>query len=100
MAKKRGRSEKAWFFLCFFFGLLGLAVLFFLKPLKKEIVVEAVPEEEGPRVLWYYLDGENKQIGPVSEGALKRNLEEAAYIWNETMDAWARPDELGFTRTP
>lgn len=94
MAKKRGRNEKAWFFLCFFFGLIGLAVLYFLKPLKKEIAVEVTAQETKPKLLWYYLDGENKQIGPVSEGVLKRNLEEVSYIWNETMEAWARPEDV------
>jgi adenylosuccinate synthase len=52
-----------------------------------------------PKPLWYYLDGEEKQYGPMSFHALQEAFEAKevmpnTYLWNETMNDWQKLESL------
>lgn len=118
-AEKKGRNSVAWFILGFLFNLYALIVLFFLSPLKKddlptmtelppdpslkeEILQEpthAFDRYKEENQLWYYLDENHSQMGPVSLIALRdlwnRGLLELnQYVWCEGMEKWERVDDL------
>ncbi len=123
-AEKKGRSSLGWFVLGFIFTFLALIVLYFLPPVKKDEEIsplvnkpinsatesypssspstllpppfEASPEEN---VLWFYLDLDHKQIGPVSVIALRElwnrgDLLLNSYVWTEGMEKWEKIDQL------
>lgn len=97
MAKKRNRRHKLWFALGFLFGLLGVIVLYFLPKVEDKKTIKTrspKPTIIKSSKLWYYLDKENKQYGPMSDHALKQNLAEAKYVWNDAMDEWAEPEKV------
>ncbi len=98
VAKKRKLNPVLWFFVCFFFGLIALITLIFL-PLflkKKPVVPVKAPAPILPfaaETIWYYLDDEDRQNGPMSflklqEIKHKGILREDTYIWNETLSHW------------
>ncbi len=98
MARRKNRNPMIWFFLCTFFGLVALTILFFLRPIKVEAPVPP-PAKPKPAPLisfWYYLDAEEQQYGPLSTSLLKEALSEdkVKYIWNETLDNWKNPAEI------
>lgn len=120
-AEKKGRYPLGWFILGFFFALISLIVLFFLPPLKKEDagqpaetqplgssqakeeLKESLPppfdRSKEENRLWYYLDQNHEQIGPVSLIALRELwdrglLELNSYVWSEGMEKWERVDQL------
>ncbi len=103
IAKKRKLNPFFWFMICSVLGLEGLATLiififlpFFLKkwkkkkiPLKKEIL----PPPFSLTTIWYYLDEEDKQVGPMSlvrllELKQEGTIKETHYIWNESFNQW------------
>lgn len=104
-AKERGRKPMHWFFIGLFLGIIGLILLFILPSLKniqkKILTAAAVPPPSIPdklQKLWYYLDGNNEQFGPMSFTALKRAKDEEkissqSYVWNEEMDNWKKYEE-------
>ena len=90
-AKKQGRSPRKWFFLGMLLGLLGLLLLFALRyyeiwrlkrkggKQKKESSLKAdsasaknLSTNTAPHILWYYLDSQQQQQGPMSFNALER----------------------------
>ncbi len=117
IAKQRGRRSALWFILGFSTGFIALLILFIL-PSKKEVPLvskkaladtssleisgtqkkystlgDQIPPESVFYKLWYYLDDQNKQYGPMSFQALKRAWEEktihaSTYVWNEDMSEW------------
>ncbi len=118
-ARAQKRNPYIWFFLGLTFGLLGLLFLVLLPTfkrwssqslLKKRRVVEeqklsATPTLESliaPTFLekyWYYLDGERRQLGPMSFAALKKAWQEGkvvedTYVWNEELSNWKVFKEL------
>lgn len=105
-AYKRGRNPYKWFFIGFFFGLLGLfAAVLFLPSSKKKIPASIAVIKPQPRILgpsdkfWYYLDPQHKQVGPISYSALSDFLKKGSilpttYVWNEDMDDWKILKEL------
>ena len=102
--QKRGRSPVVWFFIGFFFGLLGLLALFLLpkkipsEPSSSTITIEIKKEDNHDthpmtKQLWYFLDETGKQIGPMSFHALKTkytqgNLSKSSYVWNAELEQW------------
>jgi len=105
-AKRRGRNPFNWFIGGAFFGLLALATLFLL-PRKRALVVASTPKPplleplslSHVGKLWYYLDREKKQQGPMSLEALSKaffsgEIEEKTYVWNEAMDSWKHLADL------
>ncbi|MBM3183849.1 MAG: DUF4339 domain-containing protein [Chlamydiae bacterium] len=100
-ARKRGRNPYAWFFIGFFFGVLGVMVIFFApNPKKKSASVAETPKEvplptiQGPSdKFWYYLDPTHQQIGPMSFEALKTAWQDGkvsltTYVWHEELPEW------------
>ena len=101
LARKNQKNPYTWFFIGFFFGLIGLFFLFFLpkirKPLKKP---DPGPLFRGPSdKLWFYLDPNHKQVGPVSSKAIgdaitKGNLSTNSYVWHEELSEWKQVKEF------
>ena len=106
-AKKRKLNPFFWFVICSVLGLVGLTsfiLIHFLLPFslktwkkwkKKKIPLkkETLPPPFSLTTIWYYLDEEDKQVGPMSlvrlleikqEGIIK----ETHYIWNESFNQW------------
>ena len=103
----------AWFALGAILGLVAVIALYILpSKLAKVAVVPSgifpekqkqsdtssyIPAEEvatlPPQALWYYLDKENNQYGPMSFNILKDawdsgKVTPSTYLWNETMEEW------------
>lgn len=119
-SEKKGRSSIAWFILGFLFTFYALIVLFFLSPIKKddaqftmtvlppdpalkdELDLQPLPSFERYKEenqLWYYLNDNHEQIGPVSMIALRdlwnRGLLEINnYVWSEGMENWEKIENL------
>lgn len=114
-ASARGRNPNLWFFLGAVLGLLAVILLFILpaKPLTAPSIQGApkkdrpspsfTPKEDvanaPPKPLWYYLDGEEKQYGPMSFHALReawdaKEVTPNTYLWNETMNDWQKLESL------
>lgn len=114
-ANARGRNPNLWFLLGASLGLLAMLFLFVLppKPLTAPSIQEApnkgrpppsfIPAEDvgsaPPKPLWYYLDKEEKQCGPMSFHALREAWEAEeistnTYLWNETMNDWQTLESL------
>src|SRR5580700_9513134 len=96
-AKARGRNAWGWFFIGLLLGVLGIALLFILPRVKrKEAAAPEVPPQAAPpkpdlmpfaNKLWYYLDAQNNQFGPMSMNALQEAKREGkvspdTYVWN------------------
>ena len=112
IAKKRGKAIWPWFFVGLFLGIFGLFFLLLIPSslLKKKPLPPPPLEEEkeslslpSPSVLesslWYYLDKENKQVGPISFAELKNKvltqvLIGTKYIWYEEWEEWRQIQEL------
>jgi hypothetical protein len=104
--KKRGRAPLPWFFLGFFFGLLGLLSLFLLpKKLPQEppatLSIELGNKTQHPmkQQLWYFLDATGKQTGPISFFALKAKYAKgevlkSSYVWNAHLEQWEILNQL------
>lgn len=101
MAVKRGKNPFLWFFLGMVFGIFGLMFLYFnpqRKPQKQETdptTIDVTPQFDPAHknVLWYYLDPDNRQNGPMSFDLLVRLWKEGkvtntTYVWNENLDLW------------
>ena len=104
IANRRKKNIYLWFGIGFFFGLLGLFALFFIRqkrkpsPLKEEIILP--PDLKGPKdKLWYYVDKTRKAEGPFSHSYLNSlwkegKIDQATYVWNEEMKDWAELKSL------
>jgi hypothetical protein len=106
-AKKRGRNALYWFIGGALFGLFALGTLFLL-PIRK-IIAQAKAETPMPLLqaavpaqaskLWYYLDQEKQQYGPMSLDALGRawndgKLHVHSLVWNEDLESWKKLEEV------
>jgi hypothetical protein len=104
-AKKRGRNPMNWFIAGLFFGIFALLALFLMpirrpeeikKPDQKSLSPEpplAVLQPDHIGKLWYFIDKEKKQLGPMSLDALSQAWKEGkvgdkTFVWNEAMDNW------------
>jgi hypothetical protein len=95
LAHRREKNPYVWFLIGFFFGMLGMLFLFFA-PKKEQASKPSAPQPYifGPAdKFWYYLDPEQKQIGPMSHQALSDIWKEAkihhdTLVWNEEMSDW------------
>ncbi len=116
-ANRKGKNPLLWFVLGMLIGLFAPLILFFLPSNKPEekfptmsvsnpdpsLAQLASPLEIPPSIeenkLWYYLDKDHQQMGPVSIIALRElwnrgQLELTSYVWSEGMDNWERVDNL------
>jgi hypothetical protein len=106
-AKKQGKNPFLWFSIGFIFGLIGLCFLFFAPRRKKSSPqnknsppIEVQPAPAFPlNSLWYYLDKQEIQQGPMSFQKLQETHKEGiidmeTYIWNETLSDWKKWNDL------
>lgn len=118
-ADKKGRNPFIWFVIGILISVLAPIILFFLPSLKdqKEESKQTKPTVLPPPTpistpimnadedkLWYYLDKDHNQYGPVSLIALKElwdrgQLELNSYVWTESMEKWDRVDNLPGLKT-
>ncbi|HRW58576.1 MAG TPA: DUF4339 domain-containing protein [Chlamydiales bacterium] len=102
-ALKKNKNPKTWFWIGFLFGWIGLIILLLSKKRqnsslihKKPIPLLNIPNKDK---LWYYVDSEKQQKGPLSFQRLQSLYQEKAisistYVWNEAMDQWKKVSEL------
>jgi len=121
----KGRNPLAWFALTLLFGFFAPLILLFIPrlgpdgaPLKQDnepmmnvsnpdpSLANQIPppsplltRSKDEDKLWYYLDQDHQQIGPVSVVALRElwntgRLELSSYVWSEGMLDWKKVDEL------
>jgi hypothetical protein len=102
-AKQRNRNPYLWFVIGLLFGILGLLLVFILPSRKEEIskIVSLPPpmESEKPFVLWYYVDENDAQQGPMSEKSFllaqqEGKIKPLSYVWNTGMEHWKRLEEI------
>lgn len=119
-AERKGRSFAIWFLLGALLGIFAPLILFFLPSLQEteesggqptmavsqpDPSLQHLPSSAPQRdwqledKLWYYLDHQHQQMGPVSVIALRdlwnRGLLELnSYVWTEGMSQWRKVDEL------
>ncbi|NGX33486.1 MAG: hypothetical protein K1060chlam4_01555 [Candidatus Anoxychlamydiales bacterium] len=113
LAYKRKRDTQLWFILGLLFGIVALAIIYFLKPLKSfKKNTQRISKRISTKPLinhfavlktdnnyWYYLDNTKKQIGPMSleklyDFYLKQKISNYTYVWNDTMDNWKKLKEI------
>jgi hypothetical protein len=115
LAKNKNRKPVFWFYMGVFFGLIAVVVILFLKKDKKIIheikdikvkidnsIFKINPLDD--KNFWYYLDKDNKQIGPLSLKAIEDNflnkkINPFTYVWNDTLDEWKKLNELEILKT-
>lgn len=106
-AEKRGRNEVVWFVLGALFGVLSVALLFWLPDLKKpskngDIEITPITIKKGSNhseMGWYYLDNEHKQHGPVSfsrilDLAKVGDLKKESFVWHANLTDWTKLTDL------
>jgi len=105
-ARRRGRRSELWFFLFILLGGLISALLLLMLPnlanvnkLKKDELEVLDRVEIKDARLWYYLDKDHVQHGPVGKSLL-RDLPGNSYIWSEGMEEWRIMDSLDAFMTP
>jgi hypothetical protein len=109
-AQKKGKNPYLWFTIGSLLGLVGLAILFFISAReKKKVFMFKRPHLKKPlsemdifftkpdnlKKLWYYLDNDNKQFGPVSLDWLRKKWDDdvissSSYVWHEELDNWKK----------
>ncbi|OGN62231.1 MAG: hypothetical protein A3F40_02565 [Chlamydiae bacterium RIFCSPHIGHO2_12_FULL_27_8] len=98
IAKSKNRESFFWFNIGFFFGIVGLLIILFLKAKKSKLLIDkknilTLLEIAKDQNYWYYLDTNMKQIGPMSLKALFDkfkigSISESGYVWNDTLEDW------------
>lgn len=107
-AKKQGKQNLArWFFIGMLLGIVPILLFALLQkfmrkkpPVKKPVsppIEKPLPDMQCKR--WYYLDMEQRQIGPLEFTDLKtlftkKELGKENFIWGEGMEEWKRIEEL------
>lgn len=111
VAKKNNRNPYLWFFSGFFFGIFSLLTLGFLnyskKRSKKNLTKNRsikktkppAPPTTSNHYLWYYLNPEDKAIGPMSAKRLFEEFEKGlisanTYLWHDEMENWKQTAEI------
>lgn len=131
-ANYKGRNPVIWLLLAILLGVFAPLILLFLPDLKNKQKSNGLPtmtvskpdlslarppglpeelqKQEKEDKLWYYLDQNHHQTGPVSVVALRElwnrgKLELNQYVWSEGMEKWEKVDNLpelkaALTHTP
>jgi hypothetical protein len=107
IATRRGRNPYFWFSIGFLFGIFGILAIFLIPNPKKKPQpspppprVEPKPYIDGPiDRFWYYLDGANRQQGPMSHNALTKawktgEIASSTLVWHEELADWKELQEL------
>ncbi|WP_068468204.1 DUF4339 domain-containing protein [Candidatus Protochlamydia phocaeensis] len=126
-ADRKGRSFTVWFILGVLLGIFAPLILFFLPSISEtdkdtgeptmtilhpSADLQNLPKTPPPpfeqsevaEKLWYYLDKDHQQMGPVSLIALRDLwntglLELNSYVWSEGMGQWQKVDDLPALKT-
>lgn len=123
-ATRQGRNPVLWFIIGIAIGIFAPLILLFFPPVKNEQSDGDIPtmtisnpdpslqnlaktpstqielkRQEEENKLWYYLDQNHQQIGPVSMIALRElwnrgQLELNSYVWTDGMEQWQKVDDL------
>lgn len=121
-ANLRGKNPLLWFVIGMVTGVFALLILLLFQPVKKESEKDELPTmtvlepdpalkeasshepdelklQEGEDKLWYYLDQNHQQVGPVSVIALRElwnrgQLELNHYVWTAGMQQWEKVNQL------
>lgn len=120
-AEKKARNPIIWFILGFLFSFYALVVLFFLSSIKNEeekqptmTILPPDPDLKDKETiyplstfekykeenqLWFYLDEDHQQTGPVSLIALRDLWNRGLllinqYVWSEGMTKWEKIQDL------
>lgn len=120
-AASKRRNPFIWFALGLLLGIFAPVILLFLSKGKEEgngfptmtiskpdpatqhvphvPTQEELERQQEENRLWYYLDTDHKQIGPVSIVAIKElwnrgKLDLNQYVWSEGMEKWEKIDNL------
>lgn len=111
VAIRKKKNPITWFLVGFFFGIPGILFNFFL-PLKKKASFQKptlqkfrksttkLPfDKPTDRRLWYYLDQNHEQCGPMSLNALKEHWETKkigrnTFVWNDELENWKKIEQL------
>jgi hypothetical protein len=108
LAKMRGKNPYLWFGLGMLFGLFGVLFLVFSPKTKKSnlspqtqqakyqgetIDIDPPYDPKLNQFLWYFLDKDNGQHGPMSFDALHKEyrgftVTGETFVWNETLANW------------
>ena len=127
-ARKSNRNPFVWFLSGFFFGIFSLLTLSLLnyakknlshkkrsnhltgKPSNKTNNKPPVPPAFSTHYLWYYLNPEDKAIGPMSSKRLFEEYKKGligteTYLWHDEMENWKKSTEINefkesFTKKP
>lgn len=113
IAKKRRLNPIFWFAICFCLGISALVFLIFLPKIqkilrrkKKEQVSQPATSIQAPppppfslQTLWYYLDEQETQKGPVSLCRLQQiwlagEIHDQTYVWMEELNHWKKWEEI------
>jgi hypothetical protein len=123
-ASRKGRNPLVWFIIGILLGIFAPLLLLFFPEVKKEREDNEMPtmtisppdaslhqisqtsptpaefeRQEEEDKLWYYLDQNHQQMGPVSVVALRElwnrgKLELNNYVWTDGMEQWEKVDNL------
>lgn len=104
-AKRTGRNPYLWFALGCFFGIFAILAVFFIKKRVQKVgptipvTTETPTRKTLPSRLWYYLDQNTQQKGPIQTFALEHAWEEgqilpSTYVWHEGMENWKTWQEV------
>jgi len=93
LATQKGKSPILWFAVGFFGGLLGLGCLLYFSRPKRKIQQVPPPVQPACTKFWYYLDAENRQLGPLSLEGLRAaskegKITDSTFVWNEDLENW------------
>lgn len=103
------RNPTNWFIAGLLFGIFAIIVLYFLSRTRVAVVKPAPQPRIVPQLitlepahaekLWYFLDEQMTQFGPMSFNGLKRawnegKVRDQTYVWNEEMKNWKKFQEV------
>jgi hypothetical protein len=121
-ANRKGRNPLLWFILGVLLGIFAPLILMFFSSIKNGRSDNGLPtmtvskpdpslqhlplaptseelKQQEENKLWYYLDQNHQQMGPVSIIALRElwnrgQLELNSYVWTDGMEKWEKVDNL------
>lgn len=123
-ASRKGRNPFLWFIIGILLGIFAPLILMFFPAVKTDQTSNGMPtmtvsspdstHQQPPQAppspaelkrreeedkLWYYLDHNHQQMGPVSIVALRElwnrgQLELNSYVWADGMEKWEKVDNL------
>lgn len=123
-ASRKGRNPLLWFIIGILLGIFAPLILLFFPAVKNSVTGNGMPtmtvsppdhthqqlpqppptpaelkRQEEEEKLWYYLDQNHQQVGPVSIVALRElwhrgQLELNNYVWTDGMEQWEKVDNL------